>query len=90
MFKYTNLYLKKIDYLKEGFPWPARPLNIENIFKHIFKKYGWNWCFILPVGPCGLARPPHIYINVATVEINMMVTCIYLYMIWYVYIYDMN
>ena len=58
-FKYTGI----LDYLREGFPWPARPFKHteSNSFKHTATALEYtNLYFILPPGPRGLARPPHI------------------------------
>ena len=52
-----------LDYLREGFPWRAQPFKHteSNSFKHTATTFKYtNWYFILPLGPCGLARPPHI------------------------------
>ena len=52
-----------LDYIRQGFPWPARPFkHTESIsFKHTVSTFKYtNWYFILPPGPRGLARPPHI------------------------------
>ena len=52
-----------LDYLREGFPWPARPFKHmeSNSFKHTVTTFKYtNWYFILPLRPRGLARPPHI------------------------------
>ena len=52
-----------LDYLRECFSWLAGPFKHTetNSFKHTVTtlKYT-NWYFILPPGPRGLARPPHI------------------------------
>ena len=52
-----------LDYPREGFPWPARPFKHtkSNSFKHTVTTFKYtNWYFILPPGPRGLARPPHV------------------------------
>ena len=52
-----------LDYLRESFPWPARPFKHteSNSFKHTATTFKYmNSYFILPPGPRGLARPPHI------------------------------
>ena len=57
------LALGILDYLREGFPWPAQPFQHteSNSFKHTATTFKYtNWYFILPPGPCRLARPPHI------------------------------
>ena len=64
-FKYTGLNIRTgiSDYLQEGFPWPARPFKHteSNSFTHTIATFKYtNWYFILPPGPRGLARPPHI------------------------------
>ena len=63
--KYTNRYYR----LPAGsFPWPARPFKHteSNSFEHTVAtfRYNTNWYFILPPGPRGLARTPHIYMSV--------------------------
>jgi len=55
-----------VDYLREGFPWPAKPFKHteSNSFKHTVITFKYmNWHFILPPGPRGLARPPQIYMS---------------------------
>ena len=59
-----NIRTGILDYLREGFPWPARPFKRteSNSFKHTVTTFKYtNWYFILPPGPRGLARPPHTY-----------------------------
>ena len=63
--RYRHIYIYKyiFIYLREGFPWPARPFKHteSNSFKHTVATFKYtNWYFILPPGPRGLARPPHI------------------------------
>ena len=58
-----NIQTGILDYLREGFPWPARPFKHteSNPFKHTVTTFKYtNWYFILPPWPRGLARPPHI------------------------------
>ena len=62
-----------LDYLRESFPWPARPFKHteSNSFKHTATTFKYmNSYFILPPGPRGLARPPHI---------QMLLPYIYIY-----------
>ena len=63
--KYTdNIRTGILDYLREGFPWPARPFKHteSNSFKHTVTTFKYTHVyFILPPGPRGLARPPHVY-----------------------------
>jgi hypothetical protein len=65
-FKYTDFKILRtsiLDYLREGFPWPARPFKHteSNSFKHTVTTFKYtNWYLILPPVPHGLARPPHI------------------------------
>ena len=58
-----NIRTGILDYLRQGFPWPARPFKHteSNSFKRTVSTFKYtNWYFILPPGPRGLARPPHI------------------------------
>ena len=60
-FKYTNRYFN-FRVPPEGFPWPARPFKHteSHSFIHTVTLKYTKWYFILPPGPGGLARPPHI------------------------------
>ena len=58
-----NIRIGILDYLREGFPWPAQPFKHmeSNSFKHTATTFKYtNWYFILPPGPFCVARPPHI------------------------------
>ena len=88
VYVYLNIRTWILDYLREGFPWPARPFNL-NIRKPVYLNihsniiYGWIWRFVLPPGPCG---PPSTYLNVVTVYIHIYILYLYIYII---YIYMM-
>ena len=58
-----NIQTVILDYLREGFPWPARPFKHTefNSFKHTVTTFNYTkWYFILPPGPHSLAHLPHI------------------------------
>jgi len=64
-FKYTDFKVYEqviLDYLREGFPWPARPCKHteSNLFKHAVTTFKYTNLYFIPPGPRGLARPPHI------------------------------
>jgi hypothetical protein len=91
VYVYLNIRTWILDYLREGFPWPAQPFNL-NIRKPVYLNihsniiYGWIWRFVLPPGPCG---PPSTYLNVVTVYIHIYIYCIYIYniYIWCYWVY---
>ena len=56
-----NIRTGILDYLREGFSWPARAFKHteSNSFKHTATTFKYtNLYFILPPRPRGLARPP--------------------------------
>ena len=71
-FKYTDFKVYEqviLDYLREGFPWPARPCKHteSNLFKHAVTTFKYTNLYFIPPGPRGLARPS-TYLNVVTVD----------------------
>ena len=75
---YEHVLQCALDYLREGFPWSARPFKHteSNSFRHTVTtficqyKYT-NWCFILVTTSwASRSGPPSTYVNVVTVYTN--------------------
>ena len=76
IYGYTYLFNIRtgiLDYLRGDFPWPAQlwKHTESKLFKYTFI-YRWDWCFILPTGPCGLASA---YLNVFTAKYLQLPAC---------------
>ena len=84
IYGFLNIRTGILDYLREGFPWPAQPFKHteSNSFKHTATTFKYtNWYFILPPGS-GHSGPPSTYCFMSIPSLYVHVTSIFERISW--------